>query len=103
MKKRLKKWTFRVVFTACFLVGLLVTFMLNPVILYANKTDMGRYNVYHNAPLNIRIASILLRSDSIIRASELYDPKLVMDVCLKDGSAYPALIERVLGKDMLAS
>jgi len=26
-----------------------------------------------------------------------------MDVCLKDGSAYPAFIEKVLGKDMITS
>ena len=103
MKKQWKKWAFRIIFTACFFVGLLITFMLNPLLLYANKTVIGRFRIYHNAPLNKRFPSILSQSDHIVRSSELYDPKLAIELCLKDGSDYPALIERALGKDLLSS
>lgn len=103
MKKQFKRWIFRLTFTGVFLLALLVTFMLNPILLYANKTVMGNYSIYHNKPLNQNLAFRLEQSISIIKASELYDPKLKMDVCLKDGSKYPGLVEKVLGRDVLSS
>jgi hypothetical protein len=77
--------------------------MLNPILLYANKTVMGNYSIYHNKPLNPNLVFRLEQSISIIKASELYDPKLKMDVCLKDGSKYPGLVEKILGRDVLSS
>lgn len=77
--------------------------MLNPLLLYANKTFIGRNNVYHIAPLDKSFRLRLLQADSIVTSSELYNAQLTVDVCLKDGSAYPGLIEKVLGRDMLAS
>jgi len=103
MKKQFKKWTFRLIVTGVFLFGLLVTFMLNPILLYANKTAIGNYSIYHNKPLDKNFQHRLEQSNSIIRSSELYDPELKMDICLKDGSKYPGLIEMVMGKDLLSS
>lgn len=103
MKKQFKKWTFRLSFTLLFLIALLVTFMLNPMLLYANKTEIGNYSIYHNQPLNPELAVKLEQSINIIKASELYDPSLKMDICIKDGSKYPGLIEKVLGRDVLTS
>ena len=103
MKKQFKKWIFRLVVIALFLFGLLVTFMLNPIFLYANKTSIGKYSIYHNKPLDKNFQILLKQSDSIIKSSELYDPELTMDICLKDGSKYPRLIEKVLGRDLISS
>ena len=103
MKKQFKKWTFRLVITGLFLFALLVICMLDPIILYANKTVIGNYSIYHNKPLNKNFPDQLQHANSIIRSSELYVPDLKMDICLKDGSNYPKLIAKVMGKDFLSS
>src|SRR5262245_21997014 len=103
MKKQFRRWTFRLVFTGLFLLGLLVTFMLSPILLYANKKLSGNYTMYHNKLLDKNFLHRLENSISIIKTSELYNPGLKMDICLKDGSKYPKLIEKVLGKDVLST
>lgn len=89
--------------TGFFLLGLLVTFMLSPILLYANKTTVGNYSIFHSKPLDNNFQQRLKQSSIIIKSSELYDTKLKIDVCLKDGSNYPKLIETVMGKDFLSS
>ena len=103
MKKKFKKWMFRLMVTGLFLFGLLVTFMLSPILLYANKTKVGNYSIYHNKTINKDFIRHLEQSNIIIKSSELYNPNLKIDVCLKDGSNYPGLIKFVLGKDFLSS
>lgn len=103
MKKQVKTWLFRLTVTGLFLFGLLVTFMLSPMLLYANKTTVGNYSIYHNKPLDSNFLNELRQSSSIIKVSELYHPNLKIDVCLKDLSNYPKLIKTVMGKDFLSS
>jgi len=103
MKKQFKTWMFRLMVTGFFLLGLLVTFMLSPILLYANKTKAGNYTIYHNKPLSNNFLQELKQSNILIKSSELYDPKLKIDVCLKDGSNYPKLIKAVMGKDFVSS
>jgi len=103
MKKQFKKWMFWLMVTGLFLFGLLVTFMLCPILLYANKTTKGNYSIYYNKPLNKNFQQRLEQSGIMIKSSELYDPNLKIDVCLKDGSNYPELIKFVMGKDFISS
>ena len=103
MKKKIKRWTFRILMTVLFLFGLLVLFMLSPKILYANKTITGNYSIYHNKLIDENFQFRLEQAKAISKASELNDPKLKMDICLKDGSKYPGLVEMVLGRDVLSS
>jgi hypothetical protein len=103
MKKHFKKWMFRLMVTGLFLFGLLVTFMLTPILLYANKTTIRNYSIYHNKQLSKDFLQRLEQSNIIIKSSELYDPNLKIDVCLKDGSRYPGLIKFVMGKDLISS
>jgi hypothetical protein len=103
MKQQFKKWTFRLMVTGMFLFGLLIIFILNPTILYANKTSLGNYSIYHNKPLNKNFQTLLQQSNSIIKSSEIYNPELKIDICLKDGSAYPGLIEKVLGRESIST
>jgi hypothetical protein len=77
--------------------------MLSPILLYANKTVIGNQSIYHNQPLDKNFQIRLQQANDITRSSELYDPNLKTDICLKDGSAYPRLIETVLGKDFISS
>jgi len=103
MKKQLKKLMFRLMVTGLFLFGLLITFMLSPILLYANKTTIGNYSIYHNKSLDKNFQQRLGQSNIIIKSSELYDPNLKIDVCLRDRSNYPKLIKFVMGKDFLSS
>ena len=77
--------------------------MLNPLILYANKTVVGKQAIFHDKPLDKCFLDRLEQASTIIRASELYDPKLKMYICSNDGSKYPLLIKFILGKDFLSS
>jgi hypothetical protein len=103
MKKQFKKWTFKLIVTGIFLCGLLILFILNPILLYANKTSVGNYSIYHNKPLDKNLQNQLQQSTSIVKASELYNTELKIDICVKDGSKYPSLIETVLGRDPLTT
>lgn len=103
MVKKIKKWTLRFIATGIFLAVLLLTFMLNPTLLYANKSVVGNYSIYHNKPINNRFLDQLEQSNAILKSSELFDAGLKMDICLKDGAKYPALIKTVLGKDPLTT
>jgi hypothetical protein len=103
MKKNFKNWIFQLMVTGLFLCGLLVTFILSPILLYANKTALGNYSIYHDKQLSKNFLQRLQQSNIIIESSELYDPNLKIDVCLKDGSAYPGLIRFVMGKDLISS
>lgn len=103
MKKKIITWGARLIGTVLFLFGLLVLFMLTPKILYANKTVIGNHSIYHNKPIDQTFLLRLAQANAIVNTSELYDSTLKMDICLHDGSKYPGLIEKVLGRDMLRS
>lgn len=80
------------------LFGLLVLIVLNPALLYSTNTQIGKFTVYHNKALPAGIKLRLTDADNIIVTSEFYDTNLKFDICLNDGSPYPALMEVFLGK-----
>jgi hypothetical protein len=98
---KIKKWSIRFLIVALLLIGVLALFIFFPALLYTNKTVIGNYAIYHTKPLNKTLLLRLDQSDFTIKSSEIYDKELKMDICLKDGSTYPGLIENVLGRDML--
>lgn len=102
MKKRYKRWMFGLTVTVFVLFALLVTLILSPMLLYANKTKIGNYSIYHNKPLDKSFQKQLEESNIIIKSSELYNASLKIDVCFKDGY-YPKLIKAVMSKDFLSS
>jgi hypothetical protein len=103
IKKQIKRWSLRILALGFILIGMTVTVLLSPTMLYANKTVTGNYTVYHNKPLPASFQLRLDQSAQIIKSSELYNATLKMDVCMKDGSKYPALVTTILGKDFLTS
>lgn len=98
MKLRLKKWILRITVTAVFIAGILVVIVLNPILLYAGKTQVSDYVVYHNQPLEPMLQQRLNNATQLIKASELYDPALHPDICLNDGSKYPVLMQTIRGR-----
>ena len=86
MKRSIKRWLLRILTTGVFLAGSLIIIILNPSLLYANKTKLGNYTIYHNQPLDGNFRMVLDNATTILKSSELYDPALKMDICLNDGS-----------------
>ena len=93
MKAFLKKWSLRIaVSTAVSLVSILGA-LLNPGILYAHKTVIGNFSVYHQLDLEEDFYQRLEVIEAIVRDSELYDSALKVDICLNDGSLYPNMLK----------
>lgn len=98
MKKKIKKWVIRL--TAFFLLvtTLLLIIILNPILTYANKTTHNNFTIYSKYPVKESLKSCLDNATTLIQKSELYNPYLKLDVCLNDGSIYPAVIEKIQDK-----
>ncbi len=94
MKRLLKKWTPRILGAGLLFIAVLLLFVLNPTLLYANKTKYNNLIIYHNSPLPPNFKTILDEASRIVKSSELYNPDFKIHICLNDGSGYyPKLIQ----------
>ena len=98
MKRQFKKWTLRLTATALLIAGLLLIIVLNPILTYANKTTHNNLTVFHNKTFDARLLTKLDQATELLKASEFYNPKLHLDICLNDGSKYPKLIRAIRGQ-----
>jgi len=98
MKKTIWKWTIRLSVTGLICLSLLFVIVLNPSIMYANKTVYGNYSIYHQQQLNPLWLPKIDEAVAQLKHSELYDSTFPLNLCLNDGSKYPALIEKIQGK-----
>jgi uncharacterized protein YjaZ len=96
-KQKIKKWVLRLTTTVLFIAGLLLTIILHPILMYANTTTHGNYTIFHNKPLEPAVLTSIDTATEFLKASELYNPKLHLDICLNDDSKYPQLIRSVKG------
>lgn len=96
MKQATKTWSIRIgITTFLFLVSVIIA-LLNPGLLYANKSTVGNYTVYHSVNLDKAFQSRLAAVHQVLLKSELYDAELKIDICLNDGSYYPNILKTVL-------
>ena len=98
MKGQIKKWILRVVFTGLFIAGLLLVIILNPILTYANKTTHKNYTIFHNKPIDQILILKVDKATELLKASEFYNSKLQLDICLHDGSKYPELMQVLRGQ-----
>ncbi|MEL6556985.1 MAG: hypothetical protein AAFQ94_02305 [Bacteroidota bacterium] len=98
MKQKIIKWTIRLACTFFIAFLTIVLAVLNPGVLYANKTAVSHYTVYHQKTLNPGLQSHLEEAHKLVRESEIYDPRFKIKVCLNDGSLYPKLMEKLMGR-----
>ena len=98
MKRKIKKWMFRITFLVIISIVTIVLTILNPGMLYANKTVDGNFTVYHEEALHPDIESQLGNAHELVSASEIYDEEFKIKVCLNDGALYPYLIEKLFGR-----
>jgi len=98
VKRILKKWALRLSATGLLVGGLLFGIVLNPSLLYANRTLVGNYTVYHDSQINEALTLRLNRATKLAKKSELYNSNFKLEICLNDGSYYPILMEILRGK-----
>ncbi len=94
----IRKWVIRLLATGLLCLGFLLGIVLNPSFLYANKTNIGSFKVYHDAPLDPAFVQQLNSAAELLKTSKHFDPQLNLDICLNDGSLYPLLMEKIRGQ-----
>lgn len=98
MKRQVKKWILWLTATALLITGLLLIIVLNPFLTYARKTKHNKLIVFHNRTLHPTLLTKLNQATELLKASEFYNPKLHLDICLNDGSKYPKFIRALRGQ-----
>lgn len=98
MKRMIRKWTIRITATGLLIGGLLIGIVLNPTLLYANKTVVDNYTIYHNSDIDDNFLNQLENITALLKRSELYSSAFRLDICLNDGSIYPTLLEKIRGQ-----
>lgn len=100
---RIKKLLLKLAGTALFLLILLITFLLNPSLLYANKTVYQNITIHHQGPLRADLFELIDQSLETVQRSEIAGPIWKSHLCLNDGSSYPGLVRRILGEDVFTA
>lgn len=98
MKRQIIIWIFRLAVTGLFIIGLLIVIILNPNLMYANKTKHNSFTIYHNGNLDPLLTSQLDDARKLLKTSEFYNDKLNFDICLNDGSKYTGIIKTIRGQ-----
>lgn len=98
MKRKITKWALRLTATGLLIVTLLVGIILNPIVTYANKTPYNNYTIFHNQALDPAVIIRLEEATELLKASEFYESKMTLDICLNEGSTYPEMIQAIRGK-----
>ncbi|MBK8855962.1 MAG: hypothetical protein IPN10_18115 [Saprospiraceae bacterium] len=98
MKHRLTNILFRLTITGLFVLGFLIFIVLNPGLMYANKTKHRNYSIYHNNPLDPSTLVRLEEVTDLVKRCEWNNPELPLGICLNDDSMYPKIIKTLLGE-----
>ncbi|MDX1627284.1 MAG: hypothetical protein R3345_01220 [Fulvivirga sp.] len=97
MKNKIARWSIRIITLSILFISTLILIVFNPNLLYAKKTEVGNFIVFHQSNLDPELPSRLQAVDELIQSSELYDPRFKVKICLNDGSMYPVLFEKLRG------
>lgn len=103
MIKRLKKFLLwgMLSFVSC--MTILIVLLTTPSLLYAHHTTIGNIEVYHSQPLPTDLETTIRKALERVTSSEIYAADMKHDLCLNDGSKYPALVEGILGADVFTA
>lgn len=97
MKKRFLPWAYRLIAFSVLSLFIIILAVVNPSFLYAKKSNIGNFTVYHNSNLHPNFEKSLNRINTILKESELNDSSQDFKICLNDGSSYPNLIQTLMG------
>ena len=98
LKQQLKGWLLRVGIAALIVMGLLLSIVLNPDLLYADETVHGNVTIYHNGPIHPLLKVRLDEVRELLKSSEFYGPEQKFDLCLNDGLGYRQIPRIIFGE-----
>lgn len=78
--------------TIVLMAGILIGIILNPSMLYANKTEVEGFIVYHNEALQPEMGKRLVAVREMLEDSDFYNPEFKLKICLNDEALYPKLM-----------
>ena len=93
-----KKWLFRLSVAGLLIFILLGVIVLKPILTYASSSTYGNYSIFHNKPINQQLKSRLDQATLLVGTSELFNSNVKLDICLNDGSTYPAMMQLIQGR-----
>lgn len=96
-KQRLKKVFRSLIITAVSFILMVVTVILCPQPLFANKVEYLQFKVYSNEKIGSDLKPVLDSVLSLVKSSELYDPTYNVDVFLSHYSFFNTLDDKVFG------
>jgi hypothetical protein len=88
MKKVFKKIIVSLLLVVFVFVSGLITIILFPQPLFANKMEHGNFNVYSNGIISADIGIVLDNASQCVKACELYDEKFKYDLFFSYGTLY---------------
>lgn len=103
MRIEAKKFLIRGLGTLIFLGLLLISFLLNPALSYAHKTEYKAITIYHQTELRPDLLELIDQSLATVQSSTLYGERFHSQLCLNDGSIYPTVVRKLLGEDVFTA
>src|SRR5881392_3653300 len=101
-KKKIKRVLYPMLVTILLFVIGLITIILYPQPLFANKVAYKQFKVYSNDKVGDEIKPILDSALSLVERSELYDPNYKMDIFLAYNSFFNKVDEKIFGREQAA-
>lgn len=98
MKKTIKKIITGTLLFIITLISGIITLVLYPEPLFANKLEYKNFKVYSNNEISGDIKVILDNAKAIVAESELYDSSYLYDIFLSYHSLYNSIDDRLLGE-----
>ncbi|HEY3404116.1 MAG TPA: hypothetical protein VGK59_12055 [Ohtaekwangia sp.] len=97
MRKTIKRILAGTLLSVLVTISGLLTIILFPEPLFANKLEHGQFNVYSNDKIDHDIKQVLDKAVSLVKDSELYDKTYNFDIFLSYNSSFNKLDDRILG------
>jgi hypothetical protein len=97
MNKKFKRIFKKTLLTLLIIISALVTIILCPQLLFANKMKYKNFNVCSNDKINDDIKIILDNAMNLVQKSELYDSSYKYNIILCHNSFYNKIDDKLLG------
>lgn len=97
MKKTLKRIAIGTVLTTIISVVTIVTLILNPQFLFAEKLVYGDFDIYSNNDIADSYQTTIDNAVELIRTSEIYEPNQRLDIFISHGTIFNEFDTKILG------
>jgi len=97
--KNILRYTFRTVLILILLTGILITFLLNPQLVYAQKHEYRQFKVYSKLAYPEEYNKIIDQALQLVQKSSIYNKDMKLDIFLNDGdgASVKFILKKILG------